>query len=72
MENSRFGIYKNGYITEIGDEIEPKFLGFEKSEVDAIKLAKQKCWVSDHFIVKEFFDGLYWVSIENSEKEVYE
>lgn len=67
---TRYGIYKNGFVTDRGVTIEPILLDYSKTLIAAKKLANKKRYSLNHFIVKEVFDGLYWVSVENTEIEI--
>lgn len=60
MNTIRWSTYKQGYVKEDGDIIEPIILKSSHNKPKVIPI--------DHFIVQEEFDGLYWISAEGTEE----
>lgn len=70
MARKQFTVFKNGYVTETGNVLEPLRIASGKTEVSAKKKSKvTKLNKVDYHTVQEEYDGLYWVSIEGTEKE---
>lgn len=69
MSNTRFSVYKNGYVQENGDILEPLYISSGNNEMSAFKKSKvTNLNKHNYHVVQEQFDGLYWVSIEGTEK----
>lgn len=69
----RVSVYKIGYVTDRGVTIDPVHIASGPSEADAISNAghviegKDK---SNYFTQEEEFDGLYWIGVEGTDKEL--
>lgn len=55
----RFALYKQGYVHEDGTITEAKLVRTSKKRMTEIPV--------DHFTCEEEFDGVYWITIEDSE-----
>ncbi len=67
-----YALVKNGFVLENGtitdDEVEARF----KTRQTATAFLLKKKTPEDYYIIQQEFDGLYWVSIEGTEKYIHE
>ncbi len=67
-----YALLKNGFVLENGtitnDEVEARF----KTPQTATAFLLKKNAPEDYYIIQQEFDGLYWVSIEGTEKYINE